>query len=104
MQMWVPAVQRIAGLRSSEKRPLPPKHRRYKVLLLTLAASYSIEPLLSQVYIRTACAAGEAVQAGLRREAFRTLLMQRIRFFDTHRCGLCCEELMWMCGGLIEVS
>lgn len=40
-----------------------------------------------QVYIRKACEAGEKVQAALRLEAFRTLLMQKVEFFDKHRSG-----------------
>uniref|UniRef100_A0A1D2A990 ABC transporter B family member 28 n=2 Tax=Auxenochlorella protothecoides TaxID=3075 RepID=A0A1D2A990_AUXPR len=70
---------------------------QYKLLLVGLAATYTVEPLLTQVYIRSACAAGEAVQASLRSEAFRTLLMQRIEFFDAHRSSeltaLICKDL-----------
>lgn len=58
---------------------------RYKALLALLAVSYVGEPLLSQVYVRQATAAAEKVQAELRIEAFRVLLMQRIEFFDVHR-------------------
>lgn len=61
-----------------------------------LAATYTVEPLLTQVYIRSACAAGEAVQASLRSEAFRTLLMQRIEFFDAHRWA------RWVVLGCVE--
>jgi hypothetical protein len=59
--------------------------RRYQALLACFAAVYTLEPLLTQVYIRAACAAGEGVQEALRLETFRTLLMQRIEFFDKHR-------------------
>ena len=52
--------------------------RRYGRLLALMAALYVAEPLLSQVYVQKACEAGEKVQAALRLEAFRTLLMQRI--------------------------
>jgi len=58
---------------------------RYSRLLAVMVVMYVIEPLLSLVYIRKACEAGEKVQAALRLEAFRTLLMQRIEFFDKHR-------------------
>lgn len=61
--------------------------RRYSRVLAVMMVLYVTEPLLSQVYIQKACEAGEKVQAALRLEAFRTLLMQRIEFFDRHRCG-----------------
>lgn len=51
---------------------------------------YVSEPLLSRIYVLKACEAGEKVQAALRLEAFRTLLMQRIEFFDRHRCEKRC--------------
>ena len=49
----------------------------YSKLLSMMVIIYVVEPLLTQVYIRQMCAAGEHVQAALRIEAFRTLLMQR---------------------------
>ena len=52
-----------------------------------MAGIYVAEPLLSRLYIQQACAAGEKVQAAMRLEAFRTLLMQRIEFFDRHRAS-----------------
>jgi ATP-binding cassette subfamily B (MDR/TAP) protein 8 len=36
------------------------------------------------VYILNACNAGEKLQAALRVEAFRSLLAQRVEFFDRH--------------------
>ncbi|KAK9839647.1 hypothetical protein WJX81_003007 [Elliptochloris bilobata] len=57
---------------------------RYPRLLALLAAMYIAEPLMTRVYIRNACAAGEKVLACLRMELFRTLLMERIEFFDRH--------------------
>lgn len=62
-----------------------PLRRSYVRPLCVMAVLYVTEPLLSAVYIRKACEAGEKVQAALRLEAFRTLLMQRIEFFDKHR-------------------
>jgi ATP-binding cassette subfamily B (MDR/TAP) protein 10 len=55
--------------------------------LAALVALYVAEPLLTSVYIRQACRAGERVQAALRREAFRVLLMQRVEFFDRRHPG-----------------
>jgi ATP-binding cassette subfamily B (MDR/TAP) protein 8 len=52
-----------------------------------MLAIYVVEPLLTQVYIRELCAAGEKVQAALRLEAFRVLLMQKIEFYDAHSAG-----------------
>ncbi len=52
-----------------------------------MLAIYIIEPLLSQVYIKQVCAVGEKVQASLRLEAFRIVLMQKIEFFDRHRAS-----------------
>lgn len=59
----------------------------YKQLLAVMVTIYIIEPLLSDVYIRYICAVGEAVQATLRKEAFRVLLMQRMEFYDKHRAS-----------------
>lgn len=57
----------------------------YGRLLAIMLFLYGIEPILSQVYIKEICAAGEKVQASMRLEAFRILLMQRVEFFDRHR-------------------
>jgi ATP-binding cassette subfamily B (MDR/TAP) protein 10 len=59
----------------------------YSKLLSIMLAIYIIEPLLSQVYIKQVCAVGEKVQASLRLEAFRIVLMQKIEFFDRHRAS-----------------
>jgi ATP-binding cassette subfamily B (MDR/TAP) protein 10 len=59
----------------------------YSKLLGIMLAIYIIEPLLSQVYIKQVCAVGEKVQASLRLEAFRIVLMQKIEFFDRHRAS-----------------
>ncbi|KAI3435659.1 hypothetical protein D9Q98_001717 [Chlorella vulgaris] len=56
----------------------------YSQLFLGLLVIYVAEPLLSQVYILNACAAGEKLQASLRVETFRCLLAQRVEFFDRH--------------------
>ena len=95
--------------------------QRYPAFFAVFAAIYVIEPLLTRVYIKHMCAAGEKViaytlgyrllqpearlgciqllsgllpsrqsacnaqvLATLRRELFRTLLLQRIDFFDRH--------------------
>ena len=57
----------------------------YRSLLVGMMGLYVLEPLLSRVYVIYLCSIGEKVQATLRREAFRVLLMQRIIFFDQHR-------------------
>lgn len=57
----------------------------YRRLLTYMLILYVIEPILSKVYIHQICEVGEKVQAALRLEAFRVLLMQRIEFFDRHR-------------------
>ncbi len=49
-----------------------------------LTAGYVLEPLLTKVYMYNMIAAGEKVLASLRLELFRTLLMQRLSFFDRH--------------------
>ncbi|KAL4535588.1 hypothetical protein Ndes2526A_g06409 [Nannochloris sp. 'desiccata'] len=59
----------------------------YSKLLAIMLAIYTVEPLLSQVYIKQVCAVGEKVQASLRLEAFRVVLMQKIEFFDRHRAS-----------------
>ena len=45
---------------------------------------YLLEPLLTRVYMVNVIAAAEKVLATLRMELFRTLLMQKIEFFDRH--------------------
>lgn len=49
-----------------------------------LLCGYLIEPLLTRVYMVNIIAAGEKVLATLRMELFRTLLMQKIEFYDKH--------------------
>lgn len=49
-----------------------------------LAFGYTLEPLLTKVYMSNMAAAGEKVLATLRLELYRTLLMQKISFFDKH--------------------
>jgi ATP-binding cassette, subfamily B (MDR/TAP), member 10 len=53
-------------------------------VLGVLLVGYLVEPLLTRVYMVNTIAAGEKVLATLRMELFRTLLMQKIEFFDTH--------------------
>lgn len=57
----------------------------YSKLLAVLMISYTIEPILSKVFVGQVCAIGERVQTFLRLEAFRIILMQKIEFFDRHR-------------------
>jgi ABC-type multidrug transport system fused ATPase/permease subunit len=49
-----------------------------------LLVGYLLEPLLTRVYMVNVIAAGEKVLATIRMELFRTLLMQKIEFFDRH--------------------
>ncbi|GLI67398.1 hypothetical protein VaNZ11_011584 [Volvox africanus] len=57
---------------------------KYAEVFAILAAGYVIEPLLTRVYMYNVLSAGEKVLATLRLELFRTLLMQRLSFFDRH--------------------
>lgn len=56
----------------------------YTKVFFILLAGYVLEPLLTRVYMTQLLAAGEKALATLRLELFRTLLMQRIQFYDTH--------------------
>ena len=49
-----------------------------------LLFGYLLEPLVTRIYMINIIAAGEKVLATLRMELFRTLLMQKIEFFDRH--------------------
>lgn len=60
---------------------------KYARLLSWLVAIYIFEPLLTRVYIKQVCSAGEKLQVELRKESFRILLMQKIEFFDRHRAS-----------------
>jgi len=53
-------------------------------ILGILTFGYLLEPLLSKIYMEELIRAGEKVLATLRLELFRTLLMQRISYFDRH--------------------
>ncbi|GBF88247.1 ABC transporter B family protein [Raphidocelis subcapitata] len=57
---------------------------RYAKVFMVLLAGYVLEPLLTKVYMQNAIALGEKVLATLRLELFRTLMMQKIEFFDRH--------------------
>eukprot|EP00210_Caulerpa_lentillifera_P005708 g5459.t1 len=57
----------------------------YLQVLTILFFSYTLEPILSQFYMRSVIAAGETVLAGLRREVFDRLLHEEVSFFDRHR-------------------
>lgn len=57
---------------------------KYAEVFAVLALGYVVEPLLTKVYMYNMMAAGEKVLATLRLELFRTLLMQRLSFFDRH--------------------
>ncbi|KAG2498202.1 hypothetical protein HYH03_003955 [Edaphochlamys debaryana] len=57
---------------------------KYAEVFAILAFGYVLEPLLTQVYMYNMLTAGEKVLASLRLELFRTLLMQRLSFFDQH--------------------
>lgn len=63
----------------------PARPRRVCVQVFSvLLFGYLLEPLLTRVYMVNVIAAGEKVLATLRMELFRTLLMQKIEFFDRH--------------------
>jgi hypothetical protein len=57
---------------------------RYGHLLAVLLTGYVLEPLLARVYMRNLIALGEKCLAAVRQELFRTLLMQRLAFYDKH--------------------
>ncbi|EFJ41513.1 hypothetical protein VOLCADRAFT_107667 [Volvox carteri f. nagariensis] len=62
---------------------------KYAEVFAILATGYVLEPLLTKarggvVYMYNVLSAGEKVLATLRLELFRTLLMQRLSFFDRH--------------------
>lgn len=57
----------------------------YLQVFAILFFSYTVEPILSQFYMRSFIAAGETVLAGLRREVFDRLLHEEVSFFDQHR-------------------
>ncbi|MEW5307776.1 MAG: hypothetical protein WDW36_010152 [Sanguina aurantia] len=57
---------------------------KYAQIFGILAVSYTLEPFFTKVYMENMISAGEKVLATLRLELFRTLLMQRITYFDTH--------------------
>lgn len=71
-------IETLIGTRPIEMLP------RY---LCCMVAVYLTEPLLSFVYVKALWAMGEEVVASLRRELFRTLLVQRIEFFDRHKAN-----------------
>ena len=56
-------------------------------LLGALIAIYTVEPLFTFAYVRCVCSLGEEIVSSLRRDLFRALLVQRVRFFDAHRAG-----------------
>jgi ABC-type multidrug transport system fused ATPase/permease subunit len=57
---------------------------RYGHLLAVLLTGYVLEPLLARIYMRNLVALGEKCLAAVRQELFRTLLMQRLAFYDAH--------------------
>jgi len=57
---------------------------QFFTVLSVLCVSYTMEPVLSQFYMRTMIASGEAVLAQLRREIFDRLLHEEVSFFDQH--------------------
>jgi ATP-binding cassette, subfamily B (MDR/TAP), member 10 len=57
---------------------------RYGHLLAVLLTGYVLEPLLARVYMRNLMALGEKCLAAVRQELYRTLLMQRLAFYDSH--------------------
>lgn len=63
-----------------QQQPLEKYAKVFGVLLF----GYLLEPYLSKIYMENVMLLGEKVLASLRLELFRTLLMQRIQFFDTH--------------------
>jgi len=60
---------------------------KYGKLLLFLTAMYVLEPLFTKVYMQNLLSAAEKVLATLRMELFRTLLMQKVSYFDKHTAG-----------------
>ncbi|KAF5827722.1 P-loop containing nucleoside triphosphate hydrolase protein [Dunaliella salina] len=57
---------------------------KYGKILLVLTIMYVSEPLFTKVYMQNLLSAAEKVLATLRMELFRTLLMQKISYFDKH--------------------
>lgn len=58
--------------------------QQYIQTLTILCVSYTIEPILSQFYIRNVIAAEETVLAELRKEIFQRLLHEEVSFYDQH--------------------
>lgn len=56
----------------------------YCKILGVLCFGYVLEPILTRVYMSNMLRGAEKVLATLRMELYRTLLMQRITFFDRH--------------------
>lgn len=63
-----------------QQRPM----EEYAQILGLLMVGYILEPLLTKVYMKSLLNAGEAVLASLRLELFRTLLMQKVSYYDKH--------------------
>lgn len=77
-------THRPAFAPSSLMRPNQPPPPPLLQLFSILAVGYCLEPLLTKLYMSNVIAAGEKILATLRLELYRTLLMQRISFFDSH--------------------
>jgi len=60
---------------------------QYAKILGILAVGYVLEPILSRVYMQSVINAGEKVLATVRLELFRTLLMQKISYYDKHNAS-----------------
>jgi len=56
----------------------------YAKVLGVLTIGYVLEPMLTRVYMTNLLSVAEKVLATLRMELFRTLLMQRVSYFDKH--------------------
>eukprot|EP00898_Chlorokybus_atmophyticus_P004920 jgi/Chlat1/5429/Chrsp35S05317 len=67
----------LAGVRPT---PIAP-------LLQRLAVLYICEPLSTLVYVRCTSSAAEHVMAGVRSRVFRSILTQKVEFFDRHKVG-----------------
>ena len=53
--------------------------------LLPLLAVYTLEPLFTRLYVQSMWAVGQLVVAEVRKEVFRSILVQRTEFFDSYK-------------------
>eukprot|EP00241_Pyramimonas_parkeae_P023623 CAMPEP_0114320124 /NCGR_PEP_ID=MMETSP0059-20121206/25734_1 /TAXON_ID=36894 /ORGANISM="Pyramimonas parkeae, Strain CCMP726" /LENGTH=266 /DNA_ID=CAMNT_0001447431 /DNA_START=142 /DNA_END=939 /DNA_ORIENTATION=- len=55
--------------------------------LCVLLSVYVLEPLFSILYVRSVWSVGESIVAGIRRQVFSSLLVQKMEFYDSHKVG-----------------